>query len=65
MATPTRVNSVEEITDVLSGIDVNTPRTSKSVKTSRLRGRVKGKVLFSAESNQGKLAIIGVEFSCC
>jgi len=59
-STPTRVNSVEETTDVLSRIDVNLPCTSKSVKTSRLQGRVKGKVLFAAESSQGKIAII-----CC
>ena len=54
-STPTRVNSVEETTDVLNRIDVNSPCTSKSVKTSRLRGRVKGKVLFA----EGKIAIIG------
>ena len=56
---PTRVNSVEETTDVLSRIDVNSPCISNSVKTSRIQRRVKGKVLFAAESSQSKIAIIG------
>ena len=53
MATPMRVNSIEEMVD---GLDIDSPRTSKS-KTSRLRGRMKGKVLFSMESSQGKLCV--------
>ena len=48
-----RVNSIEEIVD---GLDIDSPHTSKN-KTSRLRGRMKGKVLFSMESSQGKLCV--------
>ena len=44
MAAPTR--SVQKMTDILSSLNIDTPCAKKSSATSKLHGRVKGKVLF-------------------
>lgn len=48
MATPTR--SVQEVTDGLTSLNIDTPCTKKSSAASKLQGRVKGKVLFPPAS---------------
>jgi len=51
-AMPTRCSSVKKITDVFSSLSIDTP--CKSLSTTRLRGRVKGKTLFPATASQGQ-----------
>ena len=48
MVLPTR--SVQEMTDVLSSLNIDTPCAKKSSATSELQRRVKGKVLFPPAS---------------
>ena len=49
MVMPTR--SVQEMTDVLSSLNIDTPCAKKSSAASELQRRVKGKVLFPPASD--------------
>ena len=53
MATPMRSNNIEQVLDEFDCLTIDSPCTIKA-SSSRLRGRVKGKVLFPAtkESNE-------------
>ena len=54
MGTPTASNSVQEVTDVLSSLNIDTPCAKNTSSISRLQGRVKGKILFPPPS-QGQM----------